>query len=200
VNTHRHAHAVKLSRTWLAWVLLSLALLLSLTPPAQAGGITVTRAVTELREDALWLDADARLELFKDQNDALQSGVALVFAWDVVIEQDRGWWGTREIATDAWRARIEYHALSQLYRVQWLSSGSASLEAESYSSLAAAVDNISHPRNLWLAPAATLSMPGSYRGRARLRLVHDSLPLPIRPRAFFASSWQLTSEWYLWAF
>jgi hypothetical protein len=200
VNTLRHAHAVKLSRTWLAWVLLSLALLLSLTPPTQAGGVSVTRAVTELREDALWLDADARLELFKDQKDALQSGVALVFAWDVLIEQDRGWWGTREIATNAWRARIEYHALSQLYRVQWLSSGGEGLEPESYTSLSAAVDDISHPRNLWLAPAAALPMPGSYRGRARLRLVQDSLPLPMRPRAFFASSWQLTSEWYLWAF
>ena len=167
---------------------------------AQAGGVNVTRAVTELREGALWFDADAQLELFKDQNDALQNGVALVFAWDVGIEQDRGWWGARDINVDAWRARIEYHALSQLYRVLWLSSGGESLEPESFASLAAAVDNISHPRGRWLAPASVLNLPGSYRGRARLRLVHDSLPLPIRPRAFFASGWQLSSEWYLWAF
>ncbi len=180
--------------------LLFLVGVLAWIPLAQAGGVSVTRAVTELREDALWLDADAQLELFKDQNDALQSGVALLFAWDVVIEQDRGWWGSRDISTDAWRARIEYHALSQLYRVRWSSSGGESLEAESYTSLAAAVDDISHPRGLWLAPASALQMPGLYRGRARLRLVHDSLPLPIRPRAFFASHWQLSSEWYLWAF
>jgi len=200
VNTHRAAPRFTLNRAWWVWVLVSLALVLSMIPTTQAGGVSVTRAATELREGALWLDADARLELFKDQNDALQNGVALLFAWDVVIEQDRGWWGTREIATDAWRARIEYHALSQLYRVLWSSSGGESLEPESFTSIDAAVDNISHPRGLWLAPAAALPMPGSYRGRARLRLVHDSLPLPIRPRAFFASSWQLTSEWYLWAF
>ena len=193
----RHA---KLKRAGWAWMVLSFVLLLCLIPTTQAGGVSVTRATTELRDGALWLDADARLELFKDQNDALQSGVALLFAWDVVIEQDRGWWGTREIATDAWRARIEYHALSQLYRVLWSSSGGESLEPQSFTRLDTAVDYISHPRGLWLAPAAALPMPGAYRGRARLRLVQESLPLPMRPRAFFASSWQLTSEWYLWAF
>ncbi|HES76985.1 MAG TPA: DUF4390 domain-containing protein [bacterium] len=200
MNASGQACAPMLHRARWAWVVLSLALLLSLIPAVQAGGVSVTRAVTELRENALWLDADAQLELFKDQQDALQSGVALVFAWDVVIEQDRGWWGTREASTNAWRARIEYHALSQLYRVLWSSSAGESLEPESYTSLAAAVDNVSHPRELWLAPASAIPMPGTYRGRARLRLVHDSLPLPIRPRAFFASHWQLSSEWYLWAF
>ncbi len=200
MNIFGAASRFTLKRAGWVWVLVSLVLFLSLIPTTQAEGVNVTRAVTELRDGALWLDADARLDLFKDQEDALQSGVALVFAWDVVIEQDRGWWGTREIATEAWRARIEYHALSQLYRVEWSNSSSKSLEPESYTSLATAVDDISHPRNLWLAPAAALPMPGAYRGRVRLRLVHDSLPLPIRPRAFFASSWQLTSEWYLWAF
>lgn len=170
------------------------------SPLAYAGGVSVTRASTELRDGSLWLDADARLELFKDQADALSSGVQLVFAWDVVIEQDRGWWGTRELNTDAWRARLEYHSLSQLYRVFWSSSGGQSLEPESFASLEGAADYISHPRNLWLAPASAVPLPGAYRGRARLRLVHDSLPLPIRPRALFASSWQLSSEWYLWAF
>jgi len=199
VNT-RHVHLLQWTRRVLSCLALSLALFLSLLPPLHAGSVSVTRATTELREDALWLDADARLELFKDQHDALQSGVTLVFAWDVAIEQDRGWWGTRDITTDAWRARIEYHALSQLYRVQWFSSGGESLEPESFTRLDAAVGYISHPRNLWLAPAAALPMPGVYRGRARLRLVQDSLPLPMRPRAFFAGSWQLTSEWYLWAF
>ena len=167
---------------------------------AQAGGVSVTRAATELRDGALWFDADANLELFKDQADALLSGVPLVFAWDVVIEQDRGWWGTRELSLDVWRARIEYHALSQVYRVLWSSSSGESLEAESFAQLDSAVDSVSHPRSLWLAPAALVTMPGVYRGRARLRLVHDSLPLPMRPRAFFANHWQLSSEWYLWVF
>ena len=167
---------------------------------ACAGGVSVSRAATELRDEGLWFDADARLELFKDQSDALKSGVPLVFAWDVVIEQDRGWWGTRELALDAWRARIEYHALSQVYRVLWSSSGGESLDPSSFASLEGAVDEVSHPRSLWLAPANAVPMPGVYRGRARLRLVHDSLPLPMRPRAFFASHWQLSSEWYLWAF
>lgn len=190
--------------------LLSSALALGLAPTlggsgkahaeTPAGGVSVIRASTELRDDALWFDADAHLNLFKDQDDALKSGVALVFAWDVIIEQDRGWWGTRELNLDAWRARLEYHALSQMYRVLWTSTNGLNHEAESYTQLESAVDNISHPRSLWLAPASAVPMPNTYRGRARLRLVHDSLPLPMRPRAFFASHWQLSSEWYLWAF
>lgn len=172
---------------------------LAWTPLAQAGGVSVTRVSTELRDGGLWLDADAQLDLFRDQGDALKSGVPLWFAWDVVIEQERGWWGAREINTQAWRARIEYHALSQLYRLEWLAAGEAA-DVSSFSSLDGAVDALSHPRGLLLAPAAEFPPPSVYRGRARLRLLTDSLPLPMRPRAFFASQWQLVSDWYLWAF
>ena len=186
--------------TLLALGVWTLAIVPSFMSDAQAGGVSVNRATTELRDGALWFDADATLDLFKDQADALQSGVPLVFAWDVVIEQDRGWWGTRELSIEAWRARIEYHALSQVYRVLWSSSNGESLEAESFTQLVGAVDSVSHPRGLWLASASSVPVPGVYRGRARLRLVHDSLPLPMRPRAFFANHWQLSSEWYLWAF
>jgi hypothetical protein len=179
--------------------LLLLVGMLAWIPLAQAGGVTITRVSTELRDGGLWLDADAQLDLFKDQGDALKSGVPLWFAWDVVIEQERGWWGAREINTQAWRARIEYHALSQLYRLEWLAAGEAT-DVISFSSLDGAVDALSHPRSLLLAPAAEFPPPGVYRGRARLRLLADSLPLPMRPRAFFASQWQLVSDWYLWAF
>ncbi len=167
---------------------------------AQEGEVAVTRVMTELRDGALWFDADARMSLYKDQLEALKSGVALVFAWDVIIEQDRSWWGARELTLDQWRARLEYHALSQLYRVIWTSTMGESLDSTTHASLDGAVDAICHPRGLWLAPASSAPMPGVYRGRARLRLSHESLPLPMRPRALFASHWQLTSEWYLWVF
>jgi hypothetical protein len=182
------------------WLALWLGVCLSFAWGVDAvAGVTVTRCSTELRDGGLWMDADAKLELFDTQREALKSGVPLLFAWDVVVEQERGWWGAREINTQAWRARIEYHALSQLYRLEWLAAGEE-VDVISFSSLEGAVDALSHPRGLWLAPSAEFPPPGVYRGRTRLRLVLDGLPLPMRPRAFFASQWQLVSDWYLWAF
>lgn len=180
-------------RIWLVLGLLTWSLGLW---PAQAGEVVVTHVASELRGDMLYVDADARLQLFPAQREALESGVPLTFAWEFVIEQERDWLWAREVSSQAIRARIEYHALSRLYRVVWPESE----ESASFASLAGALESLTHLRNLALAPAADFSHKGAYRGRARLRLVLDALPLPMRPRAYFSDRWQLTSEWYLWAF
>lgn len=160
-----------------------------------AGEVAVTHVTSEIRGDMLYVDADARLELFPAQREALESGVPLTFAWEFVIEQERDWLWAREVTSQIIRAKVEYHALSRLYRVVWPESE----ESVSFTSLAGALEALTRLRNVALLPAAELAAKGSYRGRARLRLVLDTLPLPMRPRAYFSERWQLTSEWYLWA-
>ncbi len=163
--------------------------------PVQAGEVTVTHVAGELRDGLLYVDADARIELFNAQRDALQNGVPLTFAWDFVIEQERGWLWSRTVVDETLRARIEYHALSRLYRLVWLESE----ESATFSSLEGALDALTLLRALPLGPASDFPVNASYRGRTRLRLVLDALPLPMRPRAYFSERWQLSSEWYLWA-
>jgi len=178
------------------WLLLALLGWLLGTAPVQAGEVVVTHVGTELREDLLYADADARLELFKAQREALLSGVPLTFAWEFVIVEERDWLWPREVTHQTIRARIEYHALSELYRVVWLESE----ESATYTSLEGALEALTRLRGLALAPAEEFHPGREYRGRARLRLLIDTLPLPMRPRAYFSERWALTSEWYLWAF
>ncbi|MEW6691241.1 MAG: DUF4390 domain-containing protein [Pseudomonadota bacterium] len=162
----------------------------------QAGEVAVTRVATEVRGDTLYVDADARLELFGAQREALESGVPLTFAWEFVIEQERDWLWAREVASQTIRARIEYHALSRLYRLVWPESE----ESATFTSLVGALEALTQLRNVALGPAGDFPAHGTYRGRARLRLLLDTLPLPMRPRAYFSERWALASEWYLWAF
>lgn len=164
--------------------------------PAHAGQVDVTHVAAELRNGLLYVDADARIELFNAQRDALQNGVPLTFAWEFVIEQERSWLWSRTTVDETILARVEYHALSRLYRLVWPESE----ESATFSSLEGALDALTHLRALPLARASEFPANASFRGRARLRLVLDSLPLLMRPRAYFSERWQLSSEWYLWAF
>lgn len=178
------------------WLLLALLGWFLGTAPVQAGEVVVTHVATELRGGLLYADVDARLELFQAQREALLSGVPLIFAWEFVIVEERDWLWPREVAHQTIHARIEYHALSELYRVVWPESE----ESATYTSLEGALEALTRLRGLALAPAEEFHPGGEYRGRARLRLLIDTLPLPMRPRAYFSERWALTSEWYLWAF
>lgn len=169
--------------------------LFCLAAHAHAGQVTITHVGAELRGGMLYVDADARLELFEAQRAALQSGVPLTFAWDFVVEQERNWIWSRTLEDQSVLARVEYHALSRLYRLVWLDSE----ESATFATLDGVLDALSHLRALPLA-AAEFPKTGVYRGRTRLRLVLDTLPLPMRPRAYFSEHWQLSSEWYLWGF
>lgn len=160
-----------------------------------AGEARVTHVAAEVREGMLYVDADARLELFGAQREALLNGVPLTFAWEFVLEQERSWLWARELDSQNVHARIEYHALSRLYRLVWPESE----ESATFATLDGALDALTHLRALALAPVGELPKVGALRGRTRLRLTLDTLPLPMRPRAYFSERWQLASEWYLWA-
>lgn len=166
------------------------------TAPLHAGEVVVTHVASELRGDLLYADADARIELFKAQREALLSGVPLTFAWEFVVVEERDWLWSRAVRHQTIHVRIEYHALSELYRVVWLESE----ESATYTSLDGALEALTRLRGVALAPAAEFDPDSAYRGRARLSLLINALPLPMRPRAYFSERWALTSEWYLWAF
>ncbi len=161
-----------------------------------AGGVNVTHVALEERGDMLYLHADAHIELFDTQREALESGVPLTFAWEFVIEQERDWLWPREVMHKTLHARIEYHSLARIYRLVWLEGE----DSASFTGLAATLEALGRLRDVPLGPVQAFPQRGSYRGRARLGLELGTLPLPIRPRAYFSERWDLASVWYLWAF
>ena len=57
------------------------------------------------------------------------------------------------------------------------------------------IDNVSKLR---LFDKNKLQNNIKYLARIRLYLDIDSLPSPLRPRAYFSSDWNISSQWYRW--
>ena len=187
-----------LSRRFLACLV---ALLLATAAPvgivaADDRGITLPQAIVRAPGDVYLLDAVARIELATPVRNALNSGVPLTFEWQVEIGRARDWWFEAAVATLSQRFTVEYHALSAQYLVTNRNTG----KRRSFARLRVALDFIGTLIGYPLIDRVLLERPSRHTGYVRLHLVHDELPLPLRPEALFSSAWDLTSEWRQWSF
>ncbi|MBS1173864.1 MAG: hypothetical protein H6R12_2694 [Proteobacteria bacterium] len=53
-------------------------------------------------------------------------------------------------------------------------------------------------KDLTLVRADALDADQTYRVEMRVALDIESLPLPLRPRAYLSPDWNLSSEWSRW--
>lgn len=167
--------------------------------PARAaeGGINLPSANVRVADGVYLLDSVARIELTGPVRDALDSGVALTFAWEVEIGRERGWWWPEaEVAYVTQRYRLEYHALSLQYLVTNLNTG----ERRSFTRLPTALDFIGQLIGFPIVDRVLLDDPDRHIGYVRLRLEHNTLPLPLRPAALFSAAWYLQTDWRTWSF
>ncbi|MFW5969044.1 MAG: DUF4390 domain-containing protein [Halofilum sp. (in: g-proteobacteria)] len=169
-----------------------------LTPlRAAEGGISLPSADVRIVDGVYLLDSDADIELTEPVRSALDSGVALTFAWEVEIGRERGWWWPEaEVAYVTQRYRLEYHALSLQYLVTNLNTG----ERRSFTRLPTALDFIGRLTGFPIVDRVLLDDPGRHTGYVRLRLEHNTLPLPLRPAALFSAAWYLETDWRTWSF
>ena len=182
-------------------LLLSLvALLLALAAPvgtaADEAGITLPRASVRTPGEVYLLDAVARIEFSPPVRQALNSGVPLTFEWQIEIGRARDWWFEAAVAALSQRFTVEYHALSAQYIVTNRNTG----KRRSFARLRIALDFIGTLIGYPLIDRVLIETPSRHVGYVRLHLVHDELPLPLRPEALLSSSWDLTSEWRQWSF
>ena len=67
-----------------------------------------------------------------------------------------------------------------------------------YKNLDTAVNAICNISKMKLFNKNVLQKNIKYLARIRLYLDIDSLPSPLRPRAYFSSDWDISSQWYRW--
>ncbi|MEF8833471.1 MAG: DUF4390 domain-containing protein [Halofilum sp. (in: g-proteobacteria)] len=164
---------------------------------ATDGGISLPSANVRAVDGVYLLDSVARIELTGPVRDALESGVELTFAWQIEIGRQRGWWWPEaEIAYVTQRYRLEYHDLSLQYLVTNLNTG----ERRSFTRLPTALDFIGQLIGFPVVDRMLLDDPEQYVGHVRLRLEHNTLPLPLRPAALFSAAWYLETDWRTWSF
>lgn len=164
---------------------------------AAEGGISAPSASVRVVEGVYLLDSVARIRLTEPVRGALDNGVPLTFAWEVEIDRERGWWWPdATIAEVTQRYRLEYHALSLQYLVTNLNTG----ERRSFTRLPTALDFIGQLIGFPIVDRVLLDDPGRHIGYVRLRLEHNTLPLPLRPAALFSAAWYLETDWRTWSF
>lgn len=191
---------------WIGVTTLLLIVALGTTSEASALDLTGAERVTEkasfsvltarARElDGVYLlDATLQLLLGEAPQTALENGVALTIAIDIVVYRPRSWWPDEQLAELVQRYRLLYHALSGQYVLVNINSGLVG----SFDDLDRALTEISQLHDLPIIDASLLESDRRYHARMQVRLDLDALPVALRPIAYFSNEWRLASRWYSW--
>ncbi len=164
------------------------------TTAASAQSFTVQNAKIELVDKVYRLDASLKYRFPPKALAALENGVTLILVLDIEVVKPRRYMWNEEIASLEQRYEIKYLALTDQYLLHNKNSGSQFV----YSTLDEALATLEKIDNLPIIDAHLLNENEHYMVQVRSRLDFDSLPAPLRLKAYFSSDWWLTSGWYSW--
>ena len=187
-------------RAWPAIWLAVCSLLLAVTEPSicapeeKAAGFEIRYAKTRLANGVYLLDANIDFEFSNQALEAIENGIPVIIIFEMDIVRVRRFMWDSDVARLEGRYRIETRALSQTYVVGNLSSG----ETRVFASFADLVADLGTIRDFPLIDEHLLDKDNDYRLRIRALLDIESLPAPMRPRAYLSSLWRLKSDWYEW--
>ena len=181
-------------RDLFAVLLLGLCCCLSTLSWAGHPGIVKLEDANTWRSDGSdYLQAQFTIELSTGAEEAVQNGVPLIFELQVQVVETHTWlWDSVEIEITE-RRSLQYHALSQTYRVKNLNAGTQG----NYRRLDDALRAVGQLREVLLTDESLDSGP-SYSIRLRGSLDVESLPTPVRLLAYVSSDWSMVSKWYKW--
>ncbi len=155
---------------------------------------TVSNVALERVGNRYFLSADFHYGLSDTAKAALDNGVPLFWHVFIKILRPRPVIWDATLSDTTLRYRLEYHALLNLYRVVLEHNE----QAYNVPSLAAALELMSSLRNL-----KVLDQPAGVQEQRllvaiKLELDRSSLPMPLRPFAYFNREWNLSSNWTQW--
>jgi len=154
----------------------------------------VRQAGVTLQGDSYVLSADIVYQLSGKAMDAMQNGVPLFWDIQVKVKQQRDFLWDKTLVDTAIRYRLQYHALLNMYRVRNEGNG----EVYNFSTLSAALGQMSAVRDFRLLEKAELAPEKQYLGAVKVSFDREALPLPLRPIAYIDPQWYLSSDWTLW--
>jgi hypothetical protein len=141
-----------------------------------------------------FLAADLEYHLSPQPKEALQNGVPLFWNVDVHLNQVRHFWWDKVKLKYSLRYQLQYHALLNMYRVKNENTG----ETHNFSTLSAALDNMSIIRGLPLINIKNVEANRDYVIAIKILFEDDKLPLPLQTQVIANPQWQLSSDWTYW--
>lgn len=155
---------------------------------------SINFAQTRLVDDVYLLDAKLNYLLTEVTIEALQNGVPLTLVLTIVVDRDRWYMWDEHIAQLKQRYQLKYYALSGQYVVKNLNTEIQ----ETFPSLEAALTHLGELKDFPLLDKHLINPDDeSYQVYLQTHLDIESLPVPLRPIAYFSSQWRLSSNWYL---
>ena len=157
-------------------------------------GVRVIKANTSIMGSEYIIDADFDYRLSDKAIEALKNGVALSWIYQFKISERVNTVWSRTISEKNFHYRIQYHALTNTYRVRNENTG----KIENFSTLQAALDLMSTLRDYPLIEKSKLAERSVYLVSIKISFERNELPLPLRPFAYINPQWYLSSDWYEW--
>ena len=186
-------HSIGKSAGYRLMTTLGLLLLLAV-PQSFAAEFVIEDASIRLDDEAYLLDATIDYRFNDTALEALRSGVPLTLEVRIEVYRIRPVLWNERVATLRLRYQLRYRALSRLYQVVDINSGTT----RSFASITAAIRALGTIRNLVAIERHLLEPDERYLVRLRANLDIEALPLPLRPLAYVSPSWHLASEWFQW--
>jgi len=172
---------------------LFLAVLLATAQVAFAAGIAVERAELSQTEDAYQLDADFKIDVDAEVEEAINKGVALHFLVEFALMEPRSYWFDEEVTSASQVIRLSYHALSRQYLIN---IGS---HQTTFASLTEALQALGSVQDWLVVEKSMLKKSAAYYAMLRMRLDHNRLPKPLQVSAIGSEKWNLVSERHRWS-
>jgi hypothetical protein len=173
----------------LARMLTSSLLAAALAFPASAQVIEVKQFSIESAEEAYVLNADFEVDLTSRVEEALNSGVPLIFVVEFELTRPRWYWFDEKAASSRLEARLSYNPLLRQYRV---STGPLQ---RNYSAVADARAALAQLRGWPVLERERVLADTGYVASLRMRLDTTQLPKPFQITALTDRDWNLASPW-----
>jgi hypothetical protein len=173
-------------------LLLALALLLTLGASglgsAQAQGVELAVLAVQREDGELSLDFDARMNLPKSVEDALQRGLPVYFVAQASLYRSRWYWRDERVVRVQRSWRLAYQPLTATWRVGFGGFN------QSFPTLAEALAVVSRSSRWRLADLSQLDPDSRYYLDFSYRLDHSQLPSPMQIGVGGQADWVLGVE------
>lgn len=167
-------------------------------------GVKITSLDHKLVDGVYLMNVDLEFVLSEEMLEALNRGVPLVYLLSLRVLKPRFGWLNRIFKTQSFnkhiysvekRYELRYHALSRQYLVTDLEAS----EQISFYTLRSAFEYLGTIRDLPLLNETIMNISDQLYAQVKVKLDIDSLPVPLKVRAYTRKSWRLKkTRWQDW--
>jgi hypothetical protein len=161
---------------------------------AMAAEFSISKAAARLQDGTYVLDATIGYQFSPAVLEALENGVPLTAELHLQVRREGAWVWEADVVDVRLRSQIRFSPLLGTYQVTNVDTG----QHRSFASRDRAIGALGEVKDLTLARADALDPDETYRVEMRATLDIESLPLPLRPKAYLSPDWNLSSEWSRW--